>query len=226
MRVAGTYATLWTMIDSPDLPPMLFEISQQEYDNFLRVIGLKQVAPGRVSNQLGLELYAHTFVEGAVQITPKVVAEIEIMEGVREPYGMKAPDRFRHPPLRGLWKGHYLRHAAEAVPSNVLLEHGRIRKVFLSYLKQLRQEYPEDNTPEQAMEYAAKAARQMMSYYDQRKQRGALTGEWIVYVQHEGQNYYLTLAQHDEGDEQIHRRIVENCFQQWPWLSSYLPPVS
>lgn len=39
---------------------------------------------------------------------------------------------------------------------------------------------------------------------------GNLTGEWIVFKKSDGINTYLCLAKHDDGDNAIHSRLIEN----------------
>ena len=46
---------------------------------------------------------------------------------------------------------------------------------------------------------------------NERAKGGKLTGEWIVFQEYEGENYYLTLAAHDEGDENIYKRVCD-CY--------------
>jgi hypothetical protein len=45
-----------------------------------------------------------------------------------------------------------------------------------------------------------------------------LTGEWIVFQQYKEKNYYLTLAAHDEGDNNIYKRVCD-CYElDYPFL--------
>ncbi|MEW6519242.1 MAG: hypothetical protein AB1461_07495 [Thermodesulfobacteriota bacterium] len=53
--------------------------------------------------------------------------------------------------------------------------------------------------------------------YEERA-RNCLTGEWIVFKKHKGKNYYLTLAAHDEGDENIMHRVEMACQFDFPFL--------
>jgi len=57
--------------------------------------------------------------------------------------------------------------------------------------------------------------------YAERSRKQCLTGEWIIYAQHEGQNYYLCLAQHDE-DADAFERIKRGCVDEFPFLRSQL----
>lgn len=54
--------------------------------------------------------------------------------------------------------------------------------------------------------------------YEKRASQQKLTGEWIIYAKYQSKNYYLTLAQHDEGDDVIHQRIIEGCQADFPFL--------
>jgi hypothetical protein len=54
--------------------------------------------------------------------------------------------------------------------------------------------------------------------YDHRARDGELTGEWIVYTCADGQNYYLTLGIHTEGDEAIQVRVIRAC-EEFPELA-------
>jgi hypothetical protein len=49
-----------------------------------------------------------------------------------------------------------------------------------------------------------------------------LTGEWIVFAQHQGKNYYLTLAEHDTGDVIVRSQIDALCFKEFPFLAEIL----
>jgi hypothetical protein len=52
-----------------------------------------------------------------------------------------------------------------------------------------------------------------------------LTGEWIVYLRHEGKNYYLCCNTHTmcvAGDHFIYDRIVQHCVRDFPDLLAWL----
>ena len=50
-----------------------------------------------------------------------------------------------------------------------------------------------------------------------------LTGEWIIYAQHDGANYYLCLGRHDSGDDYLRRQIDAICCREFPFLTALLP---
>lgn len=48
-----------------------------------------------------------------------------------------------------------------------------------------------------------------------------LTGEWIIYAQHNKINYFLCLALHNEGDENIFKNKIEVCLKEFPKLKQF-----
>ena len=52
-----------------------------------------------------------------------------------------------------------------------------------------------------------------------------MTGEWIVFAKHEGQNYYLTVSRHTdpkkpEEDKRLFWEIEQLCYRQFPFLGA------
>lgn len=56
--------------------------------------------------------------------------------------------------------------------------------------------------------------------FAQRSREQRLTGDWIIFAKHQGQNYYLDLASHQENDADIFSRISQGCFHQFPFLKN------
>lgn len=206
-----------------EVPPthQTFDLNAEDVEAFAARCGLTRAAPDRVSLQLTVELYLHSEVPGAADIAPKVIDQIEVLEGRRPQQGMKDAEQFKHPPLRGLWKSHYLRHAHEAVPMNILQEFRNPNNAANNFLRaqfKKMQEHETEITAVVLNEYAVKIG----NLFTDRRERGALTGEWIVFAKHNGQNYYLTLGRHKEGDQYIHQRIVAGCMKQFPFIASII----
>ncbi len=65
------------------------------------------------------------------------------------------------------------------------------------------------------------AHRFVMDGYAQRIKRG-LTGDWIIYAKHEGVNYYLDLATHEEGlgerATELAKKLRDGCESDFPFL--------
>ena len=59
-----------------------------------------------------------------------------------------------------------------------------------------------------------------------RKNRGALTGEWLIYYEHAGLNYYLDLADHRELDDQqkLFERLMAEC--GWEFHFAFESPAT
>jgi len=51
-----------------------------------------------------------------------------------------------------------------------------------------------------------------------------LTGEWIIYGKHQGENYYLSLAKHSEAEQgqvaDLYARLHGSCQAEFPFLFS------
>ena len=46
-----------------------------------------------------------------------------------------------------------------------------------------------------------------------------LTGEWLVYAKSNDKNYFLCLATHSEGDQNIFDNKILSCYQEFPEIS-------
>lgn len=57
--------------------------------------------------------------------------------------------------------------------------------------------------------------------FEERAQRG-LTGDWIIFAKHDGRNYYLDLAIHEEGKEYnadaLSQRLRNGSHAEFPFL--------
>lgn len=62
--------------------------------------------------------------------------------------------------------------------------------------------------------------------YQRLRDAQKLTGEWIVYAVHQGQNYYLAIWEHAHGDELLRSEIERLCVPEFPFLKGILPPLS
>ena len=58
----------------------------------------------------------------------------------------------------------------------------------------------------------------VMEGYERRASPNKLTGDWIVFAKHEGQNYYLDLATHSENDEALYMKLHQGSAAEFPFL--------
>ena len=70
----------------------------------------------------------------------------------------------------------------------------------------------------EANEIAKNIAHGVTGLYLDRSNRQRLTGKWIIFAEHDGKNYYLCLAEHDEGNDVIAKRIKSGCREEFPFL--------
>jgi hypothetical protein len=192
-------------------------VSVAEVNDFAKAIGLSHAAPGRCSTVLMFELYCRAVVPVAALDPAKIVAEVWGLEGVGNPVGTKRATQFKHPPLRGFWKKHYLVGGLGSVVENVKRGFGpeperrRLHRVIEGNFNPKTAHLP----PETISKNIANA---IVNLYADRSRKECLTGEWIIYGKHDGKNYYLCLAAHDEPDIQIFERIKRGCSGEFPFL--------
>lgn len=191
-----------------------------EIDNFVSCIGLEHAVPGRYSALLALGLFGG-FKSGLLN-PAKVVHEINALEGIGNPSQLKPPIQNKHPPMKGLWHKHYLEDGRGAIAANV---RKGLTKYGLPLFKQRIRE------AQDAGEERYVSMEDVKSLVDDAVHGNltrlataeALTGEWIVFAQHEGKNYYLCLGTHDRSQhENLRNQIDALCCQEFPFLSTLL----
>ena len=125
-----------------------------------------------------------------------------------------AADQFKHPPLKGFWKKHFFQTSfmGRNLMNEWKMENPRSGK-FDNLHRTL------NKTTKDPLQLSAMLAHNfVMDGFEKRSREGRLDGEWIIFAKHEGQNYYLTIAFHNEGDEVIFERISSMCAVQFPFL--------
>lgn len=195
------------------------ETIEDELKSFINMIGLDRIVPGRYSFILVLHLFGGW--KSGFQGPEKIIHEIKALEaGVSTAF--KAPIQNKHPPLKGLWHKHYLQDGLPSLAKNVQLAH---RKYGMPYFEQKIREAQE------AGEERYMTAEDMMALANdvvhgnlgRRRADEAMTGEWLVFAKHEGQNYYLAVTTHDSRfHPQIRQQIDTVCCHEFPFLTKLL----
>ena len=129
----------------------------------------------------------------------RMIEEVAGLEGSGTfPSSTKPAAMFTGKHLRGYWHKHHTQ--AVYMPKNLRLEMDKddtVERVLGKYEEQIiTQAILNELTDAMVCEN-----------YARRSQEARLTGEWIVYSCLDQQNYYITLACHDEGDEAIAERL-------------------
>ena len=143
--------------------------------------------------------------------THQMMDEVRCLEGLGPQTRTKRADPFNREPLKGLMKTHFTDASfiLKNIGIHMGLENGNGKR-----LSRLVQEAFDQNTSGVVDDQFIGHISNGMSFgaLNERSKGQKLTGEWIVFQEHEGKNYYLTLAAHDEGDENIYKRVCD-CYE-------------
>jgi len=126
------------------------------------------------------------------------------------------------PPLKGLWHKHHLEDGLRGTAINAL-------KGLHSYGSPLFRQRMQEAQDAGEVRYVtqedvASLADDIAHGNWQRMASAAeLTGEWLIYAQHDGGNYYLCLGRHDSGDDYLRGQIDAICCREFPFLTALLP---
>jgi len=186
---------------------------------FIESIGLKRAAPGRYSALLVANLLGGAFSDR--QNPASIVREIELLE-MGERGQFKAPIQNRRQPLKGLWHKHYLQDGLASMAMNV----DKGLKLFgMPFFDQKIREaanagetryFDPEDIPALVDDIVIGNRRRLA-------EQQALSGEWIVFAKHEGQNYYLTIATHNsETHQHVREQIDRVCCIEFPFLTKLL----
>ena len=126
-----------------------------------------------------------------------VLFEIQHLEqGI--PTTTKPAKQFKHAPLWPFWHMHFFssRHQLRNIGDYWAIARGQGNRKFDAMIKQVVSERGHD--PEMCVKLLA--YRLYMGALEERSEAKGVTGDWIVFAKHGGNNYYLDLATHEEGD--------------------------
>lgn len=113
---------------------------------------------------------------------------------------------FKHYPLKGLYKKHF--YDASFLVMNLRSHFG----IDFGGNKLFNQMFNEALATGDIDQFINQLSHNgTIGAYEKRASQGKVTGEWIVFQRSNEKNYYLTVAAHNEGDENIFKR-VETCY--------------
>lgn len=175
-----------------DAPPATDEQIEEHLGNHP---GLAFVNRARMSRLLCDQL-----VYGITTRTLDSFAVTNVLEALERPDQAPRPIKarpFKRPPLRGLLHAHFVQ--ASFILTNLWLEWRR--RDGMTHVGEVNDQ--------QTINQVAHA--HTSGAYEQRARRGDLTGQWLIYAHHGGDNYYLAVAGHKEGDPAIYSRMRDRC---------------
>jgi hypothetical protein len=161
-------------------------------------------------------IWLDIFILDEIGISPyHILSSIKELEG-EPPSGVKPATQFRNMPLKGLWHKHFF--STPFLGKNILLALGKDGVGKL--VKEVIDPSKSSNITADMIDEISRGA--VLDPFEARNASNKLTGEWIVYLRHEGKNYYLCCNTHDAGDQLIYDRIMEHCARDFPELSAWL----
>ncbi|MBS7540386.1 hypothetical protein [Ancylobacter lacus] len=185
-----------------------------EIDNFRSIYGRGRPYLNRMSTLIWVDIFAMNATYG---IDPfKILMEIDGLEGLASGSRTKKPSQFKFPPLKGLWHKHFFDSRFIAKNITSALGEKRLKDIVDIWIKENK-----DKTITQ--EIVAKLAHEVThGVFDRRSAEGRLTGEWIIYAENEGRNFYLTCKPHSSDDRIIFEEISYHCAQDFPDLLTWI----
>lgn len=168
----------------------------------------------RCSSQILLDLFFGMQSFGVRPLT--VIDEIKSLEKLKISQ-TKPATPFRGRYLGGLWHKHYMNGDVASLAQNVKSALDEYRIPFFD--KRIREAQAAGEKRLVTKEDVPKIVDDVLrNNLARRRSEGKMTGEWVIYAQHESQNFYLCLAKHDDGDEKIREKIERICLWEFPFL--------
>jgi hypothetical protein len=169
----------------------------------------------RMTELIWLDMYALDAVFG---VSPHDILRAirDLEQGEQQSSGAKPATQFRNMPLKGLWHQHYF--SAHFLGQNIRLALGKTGPERFA-----NEVLDPTKSAVATKEMVEKLAHRIVHEpVEARAAAQKLTGQWIIYLQHEGKNYYLCCNSHKAGDPFIYDRIMENCVRDFPDLPEWL----
>jgi hypothetical protein len=194
-------------------------VTHSEIIAFQQVYKVTEATNGRHSISFLLDLF-FSF-KNSLLNPSAVIHEINFLEGKELESRAKVASLFQKNPLKGLWHKHYYDGNITALANNVknaLNEHSL--PYFEKMVSDAKQIGEERFVSLEDIPHIVNDA--ISGNLERRRKDGKITGEWVVYACHEGINYYLCLAKHNDGDEKIRMKIESTCVLEFPFLRKIL----
>lgn len=198
-----------------------FRVTPEEVAHFTaNDIGFYGVDASRISQFLKIQLTA--FSKHGPYCSANLTGVIQGLEGVE---GNCPPqtDAFRHAPLKGLWKAHFF--DPMFMVKNLFNHwgvHSQKNKKFDRLVQQVQQE---ESLHTSKVGWQGRFAHAFVGdgLNARSKQSKGLTGEWLIYAKHQGQNYYLCAAKHttpnSHEERQLHSFISAVLKEEFPHVT-------
>lgn len=144
-----------------------------------------------------------------------VLHEIDVLEGFASNSSTKEPEQFKRRPLHPFWHKHFstARHLMRNMGERWGLGKSGNRALS-AMIEQVAMEY--GNQPDLWQKRLAHDL--ILGGLNDRAAARRMTGDWIVFAKHQGQNFYLGLATHGDDDEALYERLRQGGEWEFPFL--------
>ncbi|HDR9102529.1 TPA: hypothetical protein QDB15_005676 [Burkholderia vietnamiensis] len=195
-----------------------------EIRSFAEHLDLDGRVPGRYSLLLFFDLYLLMKSGRGNPFT--VLEEIDALEGRGRPSQHKPPIQNKHQPLKNLWHKHYQQSDLASMALNVKRALSKYGIPFVQHKIDEAAAAGEERYI--AIEHVNDIANDAISgNLGRLRQEQALTGEWLMFAEYQGQRFYLCLATHHKNThEHIREQIDRVCAVEFPFLTTILEPWS
>ncbi|MBN3865208.1 hypothetical protein HCU66_23635 [Pseudomonas frederiksbergensis] len=173
---------------------------------------------------LDISRFSMVFLAQTIQMNVKRVINIhQMMDEIRHLEGLGAKTQtkkatvFNKEPLKGLMKTHFT--DASFILKNIGIHMGLDNGGGKKLDKLIQEAFDKNTSGVVDDEFISHISTGItFGALKERARKQKLTGEWIVFQEHEEKNYYLTLAAHNEGDSLIYKRVCD-CYElDYPFL--------
>ncbi|UGA39274.1 hypothetical protein JOS77_06820 [Chromobacterium haemolyticum] len=147
--------------------------------------------------------------------------EIEVLETASGESRTKPATKFNGPFLKGLFHKHHMEDGLPSLSQNLL---NALKTYGLPDFERLSIEAEKEGRVVSLDDINAIVNEAVLINYQRRANDQQLTGEWIIFAQHKGENYYLCLGKHGQ-DEKIRSEIDALCVLEFPFLNEILPQI-
>jgi hypothetical protein len=146
----------------------------------------------------------------------EVLREIDALKGLVPPSSTKEPEQFRRS-LYPFWHKHFStpRHLIRNSGERWGLENGGNQE-YRAMIDKARADYRDrPNLRDKFIAYQI-----LMRGLEDRVAAKRMTGDWIIFAKHNGQNFYLDLASHEEAQnpDQLRRKLRHGGACDFPFL--------
>lgn len=189
----------------------IFEKTEEDKEFFF---GLKPDYKGRISNLLKTQLQDMLDKDNTANLH-SVIEQINYLEGYRNDTRTKPASEFQIEPLKGLWHIHIEDYTKEKLEIN--LHNCLKQRDFKNLLSSNNEFYMIES--KQSLD---KKSRDFVKlFYSYKNEKQLWTGDWLIYGEYNGENYYLMFSPHGKGrrdDKSIFNTIKSECETQFPFL--------